>query len=102
MRYLVVSLFVVVSFFVLVLLAPPALAEPVAYATRDGVTVTLHSEACAVKGIKNLPNRATWDEGGKRTEGCAGMFGPVVGLYFADQSMAVVSVELFQRFEPRL
>lgn len=93
MRYLIVILMFVFS---------AAQAEPIAYATRDGITVTLHSEPCTVQGIKNLANRATWDENGKRTEGCAGMFGPVVGFYFEDQTMAVVSVELFQRFEPRL
>lgn len=91
MRYLIAALMFVFS---------AAHAEPIAYVTRDGITVTLHTEKCAIEGITNLSNRATWDEGGKRVEGCVGSFGSVLGFYFADQTMAVVSVDLFRPFEP--
>lgn len=75
-------------------------ADPMAYATKDGITITLHTEACALDSVVNLSNRATWDEGGKRVEGCVGIFGPVFAFYFADKTVAIASVELFQRFAP--
>lgn len=41
-----------------------ARAEPIYRAEKDGIVVTVFSEACAVPEVTNLPRRALWLEGG--------------------------------------
>lgn len=55
----------------------PARAEPIAQTTAGAVKVILHNEPCALPEVTNLPNRATWIEGGgyirgllRRAAGC--------------------------------
>lgn len=74
-------------------------AEPIAYATQDSVRVTLHSGPCTLTGVKNLPLRATWANGDARFEGCFGSFGPVLGFYFDDNTVAVVPLSAFRKLE---
>ena len=73
-----------------------ALAAPVAVAKQDGVTVTLYNEPCKLAAV-DLPHRATWVSEGKAFAGCAGLHAafPIVVLYFADRSIAIVPVAVF-------
>jgi hypothetical protein len=72
-------------------------AKPVAIASRDGITITLYDEPCALKTVSNLPQRATWTEGGKRFEGCFTVrpdAGAVVA-YFDDGSVVMFPIRAF-------
>ena len=58
--------------------------------------VTLYREACELKDVSNLKNRATWEEDGKRYEGCFGVFfDAAIGFYFDDKQVAVIPVAAF-------
>jgi hypothetical protein len=84
---------------VLGLISPNLGAEPQFKATADGVEIYLHNEKCAVKEISNLPNRATWVENGKTTEGCFGGHPdyPVVIFYFADRTAVILHKQAFSK-----
>lgn len=71
-------------------------AEPMFRAEGDNTVITLHSEACALEAVANLPRRATWLEGGKTIEGCwqNHPFGLVI-LYFADKTVVLVPTQAF-------
>ena len=45
-------------------------AQPLAVAGDASVKVTLTDEPCALREVVNLPQRATWTEGGRMIEGC--------------------------------
>lgn len=73
-----------------------AYAEPMARAEGNGVVVTVYSEKCALKEVVNLPQRATWTENGKTTEGCAGIHPlGLVLLYFADKTVVPHPMQAF-------
>lgn len=74
------------------------MAEPMAQASSNGVTIVLYTEPCKLDAVVNLPNRATWQEGSKVYEGCFGLnqMG-VVMLYFSDKSVAVAPMDMFVR-----
>ena len=81
------------SLFILSLfVVSPALADPVATASADGVLITFYSDKCALKEVVNLPYRAVWTEGGKSVEGCytARPEAGVVVCYFADKTVGLV------------
>lgn len=73
-------------------------AEPLFRVSAEGSTVVLHSEDCKLD-VKNLRKRATWTENGVVTEGCYGGHPqwPIVLFYFADKTVVVIPMELFQR-----
>lgn len=74
------------------------LAEPVLQTqTADGIVITLHTEKCELKEVSNLPYRITWQEKGKSTEGCFGSNGRVVIFYFADKTVGVIPVQVFEK-----
>ena len=67
----------------------PADAKPIAQTSVHGIVMTLTDEPCALKDRVDLPYRGTWDEKGKRYEGCFGLnhLG-IVMMYFNDKSVA--------------
>jgi len=71
-------------------------AEPFAVLQNNKAVVTLHKEACALRDVSNLKHRATWEEDGKRYEGCFGVFfNQAIGFYFDDKQVAVIPVAAF-------
>lgn len=76
-----------------------ARADPIAQTTAGAVTVLLHNEPCALKEITNLPNRATWLEGGAVVEGCFGVRQDtgVVIAYFTDKTVVAIPLQAFAR-----
>jgi len=70
-------------------------AEPRAVATNGASIITLYDEPCVVKAVTNLPHRATWDENGKRFEGCFDAAYGVVAAYFDDGSVVLVPIQGF-------
>lgn len=76
-----------------------ARSEPMAAVEQGGVRIVVHTEKCVFKEVSNLTNRATWEEGGKVIEGCAGVFSQIglVLFYFADKSVVAVPMQLFSR-----
>lgn len=86
-------------FFAATLLAVslPAGADPVAALTHEGISVTLYNEPCDLPAVTNLPYRAIWQEKGKTTEGCFGVYpeaGAVVA-YFDDKTVALMPMQAF-------
>jgi hypothetical protein len=76
--------------------AASAAAEPFAVVRNGNASVTLHREACGLKDVANLKHRATWEEDGKRYEGCFGIFfNAAIGFYFDDKQVAVIPVAAF-------
>lgn len=77
-----------------------AQAAPVAQATGPGgEVITITDEPCKLTHlVSGLGNRATWKDGGKTYEGCAGAHpAGVIVLYFReDKSIALVPARLFQ------
>lgn len=60
------------------------------------MVVTIYTEPCTLKEVQNLPQRATWVEGGKTIEGCAGMHpAGAVMFYFADKTVVVHPMSAF-------
>ena len=71
-------------------------AEPFAILQNNKAVVTLHKEACVLRDVSNLKHRATWEEDGKRYEGCFGVFfGQAIGFYFDDKQVAVIPIGAF-------
>jgi hypothetical protein len=68
-------------------------AEPVYQVQGGDIKVLLYKEPCALKSsVSNLPYRATWEEKGKKFEGCFGVdaeMGLVI-TYFSDKSVVVL------------
>ena len=92
-------LFALVVGLFLAMAMAPVFAEPVFQGQGQGVTITIYNEPCKLEAVSNLPFRATWEEKGKVTEGCIAPrpeVGVVVG-YFADRSIALMPIEMFQR-----
>lgn len=87
------------KYLLLLLLLPLSVwAEPVAVASGNGITITIHTDPCKSEGVKNLPKRATWKEAGGEVEGCYGVAGgQIVMMYFDDKTVAVLPVQLFKR-----
>ena len=78
------------------LAAASVAAEPFAVLQNNKAVVTLHKEACALRNVSNLKHRATWEEDGKRYEGCFGIFfNQAIGFYFDDKQVAVIPVAAF-------
>lgn len=48
----------------------PAKADPIASAEAGGVRIVVYTDKCALHEVKNLTNRAVWNENGKQIEGC--------------------------------
>lgn len=73
-------------------------AAPIAVTTTGDVTVTLTDEPCAIAAVTNLGKRATWEEKGKRFEGCwgASQLG-VVMVYFDDKTVGAIPAEVFRQ-----
>ena len=72
-------------------------ARPMAIAQAEGVTITLHSDECALPGITNLKMKATWFEKGKTFQGCWGAH-PQYGLvmfFFEDKTVVVLPGDAF-------
>lgn len=65
--------------------------------TPEGVVITLHNDKCLVKEVENLPTRITWDEKGKVTEGCYGVKHGIVIFYFADKTVGIIPVQVFEK-----
>lgn len=83
------------------LLSLPLWAEPLyeVRVNRGAVLITIYSEPCALTEVSNLPKRATWAEGDKTYEGCAGVraeFGLVI-FYFDDRTIGLVPASDFKR-----
>lgn len=87
---------------VLALAAGALYAEPLfeARTNRGTALITIHSEPCALKEVVvNLPQRATWVEGGQVYEGCAGVrpdYGLVI-VYFADKTVGLIPANVFAK-----
>ena len=86
------TLFVLIT----LLAAAGVRAEPFAILQNNRAIVTLHKEACVLRDVSNLKHRATWEEDGKRYEGCFGVFfNQAIGFYFDDKQVAVIPVAAF-------
>lgn len=88
----------IIAVLLLMALWKPAKAEAIAATEQGGVRIVLYSEKCAIKGVANLPHRASFHENGKTYEGCAGMspFGLIL-FYFSDETVFAVPVDAFSR-----
>jgi hypothetical protein len=87
---------IVLSFLVM----PPAESAPIAIGQRDGITVVLTNERCALEAVKNLPARVTWTENGKTSEGCYGMAGQLIIAYFDDRTVVFFAAQGFVPVSP--
>lgn len=69
------------------------------YVSDDGsVRVTLYDEDCALKEVRNLKRRATWEEKGQLFQGCYGQH-PETGIviaYFDDGSVVLIPPQAFR------
>lgn len=81
------------------LLALPAQAAVIYVAEQDGVKVSLTNEPCNLPAVTNLPRRATWEEAGKKSEGCWGAMSGVVAAYFTDRTVAVMPRHVFVKVQ---
>lgn len=83
---------------VLLLAACTAHADPIAVSTSaEGATVTLYSSRCELPGVSNLKQRATWDDKGKRYEGCFTVQHGIVIMYWDDRSIVIAGQGAFVR-----
>lgn len=82
----------------LILVAAPVFAEPIAVMSLQGITVTLTNQPCAIKYVTNLPLRATWKDGSKTFDGCYAVFpeSEAIGFWFDDGSVAVIPAHIFK------
>lgn len=75
-------------------------AAPVAALAQGELRIILYDEPCAIKAPSNLQYRATWVKGSEKFEGCHSLFsGPIVAIYFDDDTVAVVPAVLFRPVE---
>ena len=81
---------IAVCLFLLAMVVTGADAKPLAIASQGGVTITFTDEPCTLAAVRNLPNRATWSEGGKTFEGCFTVQELLVLAYFDDRTMVVI------------
>lgn len=65
-------------------------ARPVAKVQQDGITITLTDEPCKLPVVSNLPYRLTWEEGGKKFEGCFTVQQGIVVAYFSGDKTVVI------------
>ena len=75
-----------------------AYAEPIVMASNGKVTITVYSEPCSFPDhVTNLPIRATWNEGGKVIEGCAGRDAEngIAVFWFSDKTVFTLSLSAF-------
>lgn len=73
-----------------------AQADPMARTESGGVVVTIYTEPCKLDAVTNLPQRATWVENGKTTEGCAGIHpAGAVMFYFSDKTVVIHPTRAF-------
>lgn len=89
---------IVLAVLFLVFIASQAKAKAVAsLQDNQGIVITLFDDPCKLtKHVTNLPYRATWTENGKTSEGCAGVRGPVVVLFFeSDKTVGVIPSQAF-------
>lgn len=90
-------LFVLLS---LSLLIPSSVrSEPFGELRIDGILITLHTEACTLPEVVNLPGRTEWVENGKTIEGCWSI-NPrlsIVVMYFADKTVATAPMQAFHK-----
>ena len=83
---------------ILALWAGKVFAEPIVMASNGKVTITVYSEPCAFPDhVTNLPIRATWNEGGKVIEGCAGRDAEngIAVFWFSDKTVFTLSLSAF-------
>ena len=78
--------------------AAPVQAAPVAAIVRDGITVTLYDEPCALAAVANLPYRATWNDSKRgHFEGCYTVqHHTIVVLYFGDRTVFTAPLREFR------
>lgn len=58
--------------------------------------IILTDERCKVRSGTDLPKRATWTENNRTTEGCWGVGGRAIFMFWeADQTILVLPVEAF-------
>lgn len=84
----------------LVSLVAQAYAEPIAQLVQGNVTITVYNEPCTHQdSITNAPVRATWKEGDKVFDGCAGVVSQIGMAYFwfTDKTVAVVPLQMFSK-----
>ena len=75
-------------------------AAPVAALAQGELRITLYDEPCAIKAPSNLKYRATWVKGSEKFEGCHSLFiGPIIAIYFDDDTVAVIPAVLFRPVE---
>lgn len=86
-------------FLVLLFVFKPVRAEPFLSAEAGGVKVIIHTDDCKLKGVENLPKRATYHESGKKFEGCVGL-SQELGLflfYWEDKTVVAIPQSFFAR-----
>lgn len=72
-------------------------AAPIAMLNEAGIQIMLYDEPCGIKAPKNLIYRATWINGAEKFDGCFSVFlSGIIGLYFADDTVAVAPVSMFK------
>lgn len=97
-HWLLAILFGIALAFVVKIAGADPLVQAVVNSGR--VVITVYSESCALtEFVANLPKRATWKEGDKVFEGCAGVSPLGVAMFYfrEDKSIAVVPIEMFER-----
>lgn len=71
-------------------------AAAIAVAQEAGITVVLTDEPCTLAAVSNLSRRATWEEKGKKYEGCYAVADSTVVAYFAeDRTVTVIPLSVF-------
>ena len=92
--------FAIFTGIVLALILWPALgrAAPILQAVSDdGVTITLHDDACQLAAVVNLAKRITWEEKGETFEGCYGRHpSGIIIAYFSDKKVALFPERVFR------
>lgn len=73
-------------------------AAPLFTAETGEARITLHDDACTVKSVSNLKQRATWNEKGKHYEGCWAVHpAGVILAYFDDGAVVLIPISAFAR-----
>ena len=78
----------------------PAFGKDIAVYREGTLTITLTDDPCELTDyVVNLKRKARWEDGVKKYNGCYGVRGPIVVLYFDDKTVAIGGVDSLQMVE---
>jgi hypothetical protein len=70
--------------------------KPIAVAAEQGAVITLTDEPCKFTHVVQMPYRITWEEKGKKFEGCFSINQSIIVAYFEDKSIALIPTGVFR------